>query len=66
VNGKKASKGAQGHNPHACKDAAEHGKHFIVASEPTTYKDEEWTLIEKNRVVFIDEDGKFGVEELGI
>lgn len=66
ANGKKAAKGAQGHNPHASKDAGEHGKHFIVASEPTTYKDEEWTLIEKNRVVFVDSDGKFDIEELGI
>ena len=66
ANGKKAAKGALGHNPHASRDAAEHGKHFIVASEPTTYKDEEWTLIEKNRVVFVDKNGKFDLEELGI
>lgn len=64
VNGKKAAKGALGHNPHASRDASEHGKHFIVASEPTTYKDAEWTLIEKNRVVFVDANGKSGIEEL--
>jgi glutamine amidotransferase len=63
--GHKSAAGAKGHNPHATKDAGEHGKHVIVASEPTTYKDEEWTLIEKNRVVIVGKEGLIGVEELG-
>lgn len=64
-NGHKSAKGAKGHNPNASKDAEEHGKHVIVASEPTTYKDEEWTLMEKNRVVIVGKNGLVGVEELG-
>lgn len=66
VNGKKAAEGAEGHNPHARRDAGDHGKHAIVASEPTTYKEKEWTLIEKNRVVLVGPDGTVTVEEIGV
>jgi len=55
--------GAEGHNPHARKGAEEHGKHVIVASEPTTYRDQEWTLIKKNSVVLV-RDGKVEAEEI--
>lgn len=48
-----------GYNPRAQKDAGEHRKHVIVASEPTTYKSKEWTLIEKNQALIVD--GKGGV-----
>jgi len=65
-NGKQAAAGAEGHNPHAKKNANEHGSHVIVASEPTTYKDAEWTLIEKNRVVLVSEDGSINVQEIAI
>ena len=51
-------------NPKARKSAEEHGSHVIVASEPSTYKKEEWTLIEKNHCVMVEEDGKMRVEEL--
>lgn len=43
-----------------------HGAHVIVASEPTTYKPEEWTLIEKNSCVMVGVDGEAVVEPLGI
>jgi len=42
----------------------EHGAHVIVASEPSTYKDEEWTLIEKNQAVLVDENGKMEVKSI--
>ncbi|TVY34262.1 putative glutamine amidotransferase [Lachnellula occidentalis] len=64
ANGKQAAKGAEGHNPHARKDAGEHGRHFIIASEPTTYKDAEWDLVEKNRVVLVGSEGLIGTEEV--
>jgi len=35
----------------------EHGTHVIVASEPTTYKPEDWELIEKNTCILVDEKG---------
>jgi glutamine amidotransferase len=66
VNGKKAAEGAEGHNPHAKRDAGDHGNHVIVASEPTTYKQNEWTLIEKNRVVLVGPDGSVKVKEIGV
>ena len=45
-------------NPHTpTKEASEHGKHVIVASEPTTYKIEEWKVIEKNHAVVVDKKG---------
>ncbi|TVY39835.1 putative glutamine amidotransferase [Lachnellula subtilissima] len=62
ANGKQAAKGAEGHNPHARKNASEHGKHFIISSEPTTYKDAEWDLVEKNRVVLVGSEGLIGTE----
>ena len=37
------------------KDTSEHDKHVIVASEPTTYKMEEWKVIEKNVFLSVDE-----------
>jgi glutamine amidotransferase len=36
----------------------EHGRHVIVASEPTTYKKCEWELIEKNHAIVVDAEGK--------
>ena len=38
------------------KDEAEHGSHVIVASEPSTYRDEDWELIGKNQYVVADAD----------
>lgn len=33
------------------------GKHTIVASEPTTYDEGEWHLINKNCALLVDEQG---------
>lgn len=42
-------------NARAWKQAEEHGKHVIVASEPSTYKeDADWELIGKNHWVKVD------------
>ena len=48
-------------NPHAFKKREEHGKHIIVASEPTTYKQAEWELIPKNHGVVVDVKGNMKV-----
>jgi len=42
----------------------EHGAHVIIASEPSTYKDDDWTLIEKNQAVLVDKDGKMEVKNI--
>lgn len=44
--------------------AEEHGKHVIVASEPTTYIEEEWELLPKNSCLMMDVDGKVVVEDV--
>lgn len=53
-------------NLEAPKKADEHGKHLIVASEPTTFKQDEWNLIEKNHAVLMDKSGKESLEKIGI
>lgn len=55
---------ASGHNPHAHKKSEEHGRHAIVASEPTTYKDQEWTLIEKNHAVVVSGNANVTLQKL--
>lgn len=52
--------GAAAHNPHATRGAEEHGKHVIVASEPTTFAENEWSLIPRNSAIIVD--GKGGVD----
>lgn len=52
------------HNPYMTKKAGEHGKHVIVASEPTTYKKCEWNLMEKNRAILVEADGTERIEEV--
>lgn len=37
---------------------SEHGDHVIVASEPTTYKEHDWQLIQKNHCVMVDADSQ--------
>ena len=46
-----------GENSNATKAPEEHGLHVIVASEPSTYKGEEWSLVEKNHLLRIGEGG---------
>lgn len=51
-------------NRNAFKKREEHGRHVIVASEPSTYKSSEWELIEKNHCIVVGTDGKARVEEV--
>jgi glutamine amidotransferase len=51
-------------NPRASKPAKEHGSHIIVASEPTTYKMQDWHLVPKNHAVVVHSDGEFKVEAI--
>ncbi|KZT67090.1 N-terminal nucleophile aminohydrolase [Daedalea quercina L-15889] len=36
------------------KAESEHGEHVIVASEPSTYKEHDWRLIQKNHCIMVD------------
>lgn len=42
----------------------EHGKHVIVASEPNTYKQEDWQLISPNSFALVDKDLNVVVEKI--
>jgi len=44
-------------------DVASHGKHLIVASEPSTYKTEDWELIGRNQYLAADGHGRFDVKD---
>jgi len=44
------------------KDPEKHGDHVIVASEPSTYREEDWHLIGKNMAVMVDENMKVTLE----
>lgn len=46
------------------KEAAAHGKHVIVASEPSTYRVEDWELIPKNQFIVVEADGEFKLADL--
>lgn len=46
------------------KDVGQHGKHVIVASEPSTYKEKEWSLIGKNQCLLVDTDGTPKLEDI--
>ncbi|CAF3238930.1 unnamed protein product [Rotaria sp. Silwood2] len=41
-----------------------HGRHAIVASEPNTYKEEEWHLIPANSLVLVDKDFYVTIEKI--
>ncbi|KAK4622009.1 putative glutamine amidotransferase DUG3 [Fulvia fulva] len=41
----------------------QHGKHLIIASEPSTYKEEDWEVIGRNQFLIADADGVFKVED---
>jgi glutamine amidotransferase len=51
-------------NPNAYKQAEEHGIHMIVASEPTTYKEEDWNLVPKNHCCMVGKDGLHQIEQI--
>ncbi|CAF1159845.1 unnamed protein product [Adineta ricciae] len=42
----------------------EHGKHVIVASEPSTYKAAEWHLVPCNSFVLVEKDLNVGIEKI--
>ena len=51
-------------NPDAIMKPEDHGRHVIVASEPSTYKKRDWELIEKNHAVLVEVGGELKVEEV--
>ncbi|KAJ7760697.1 N-terminal nucleophile aminohydrolase [Mycena maculata] len=48
------------------KGKTEHGPHVVVASEPTTYKKEEWELVGKNECIMVAEDMKVVKEPVNV
>lgn len=40
------------------KPEQDHGSHVIVASEPSTYKDQDWLLMGKNQALLVDQHGE--------
>jgi glutamine amidotransferase len=46
--------------------ADQHGPHVIVASEPTTYKEDDWALIPKNQCVMVGKDMKVVVAPVDV
>ena len=45
-------------------NSTDHGKHVIVASEPNTYKAEEWHLVPPNSFVLVDDDLSVTTEKI--
>ncbi|KAI0655622.1 N-terminal nucleophile aminohydrolase [Cubamyces menziesii] len=48
------------------KAESEHGDHVIIASEPTTYKKEDWELIPKNQCIMVGRDMEIHRVPVGI
>ncbi|RMZ70074.1 Glutamine amidotransferase class-II [Pyrenophora seminiperda CCB06] len=48
---------ATAENPESIAEADQMGKHTIIASEPTTYDEKEWHLINRNCALMVGEDG---------
>ncbi|KAJ9629310.1 hypothetical protein H2203_001683 [Taxawa tesnikishii (nom. ined.)] len=46
------------------KKAEEHGAHVIVASEPSTYREQDWDLIGKNQCLTVDISGALVLEDV--
>lgn len=46
------------------KPREDHGKHLIVASEPSTYREQDWKLIGRNQVLLADHHGNFTIEDI--
>jgi len=55
-----------GENTSAYMKGDEHGRHVIVASEPTTYKEEEWNLIPRNHYCMVGKDGLAKIEQIEV
>jgi len=48
------------------KNTEDHGEHVIIASEPSTYKEEDWNLIDKNTAIMVDENMKVTLEPVHV
>nr|XP_031857441.1 uncharacterized protein CI109_007168 [Kwoniella shandongensis]KAA5524513.1 hypothetical protein CI109_007168 [Kwoniella shandongensis] len=48
------------------REKEEHGKHIIVASEPSTLKADEWELIDRGSMVLVDEQLNFSMVPLDL
>jgi glutamine amidotransferase len=46
------------------REKEDHGKHVIIASEPTTFKSEDWELIPAGKMVVVDGDLGLKIESL--
>jgi len=55
---------SRGHPSRSYNEPSEHGKHVIVASEPTTYKGKDWELIEKNLAIMVESNGDFTIKNV--
>ncbi|KAF8310198.1 N-terminal nucleophile aminohydrolase [Clavulina sp. PMI_390] len=53
-------------NVEGTKLKAEHGRHVIVASEPTTFDQDEWELIPKNTCVMVAADMTVTVDKISV
>ena len=51
-------------NSNQSRDSEQHGSHVIIASEPTTFDEDEWSLIDANNIVLVDKDGKVKMEKV--
>ena len=51
-------------NPLAHKDAKDHGNHVIVASEPSTYRQNDWKLMDKNQCLMVEGNGSMSVHQV--
>lgn len=58
--------GGEGGNAGAWKRREEHGRHVVVASEPSTFDRAEWRLVGKNQAVVVEGDGGVRVVEVGV
>jgi len=45
------------------KPAESHGEHLIIASEPTTFDENQWTLVPKNKDIVVGKDMRVTIEE---
>ncbi|KAJ3150240.1 hypothetical protein HDU89_003329 [Geranomyces variabilis] len=46
------------------KKPEEHGKHVIIASEPNTYKEQDWNLVPRNSFVLVDSALDLSIEAI--
>ncbi|GAM83953.1 hypothetical protein ANO11243_019430 [Dothideomycetidae sp. 11243] len=56
---------AQHEGRRGSKDDSEHGKHVIIASEPSTFIEEDWHLLPRNSAIIVDAQGQMKTKEIG-